>query len=55
MPTQIADIIQPKQFSDYIAENSLFSTAFFLSGVLVKKDLMQAQLAKGPNNFVIPF
>ena len=55
MPTQIADIIQPQQFTEYTVENSLVSTAFFQSGVLVRNDLMQAQLAKGSNNFVIPF
>ncbi len=53
--TQIADIIAPVQFSSYIIEETLTSTALYESGVLVKNSLMAAQLAKGSNNFTIPF
>ena len=35
MPTQISDVVVPAEFSAYIAENSLVSTALFQSGVLV--------------------
>ena len=47
MPTQIADIIVPAHFSAYIAENSMVSTAFYESGVLVKNELMQQYLQAG--------
>lgn len=36
MPTQIADIVVPSEFSVYVSENSLVSTALFESGVLVR-------------------
>src|ERR1039458_743200 len=35
MPTQIADIIVPAEFTAYIVENSLVSSALFQSGVAV--------------------
>jgi hypothetical protein len=52
--TQIADIIQPVQFTQYQLEQSMISTALFASGVLVQNGLMASQLAKGSNNFTIP-
>jgi short subunit fatty acids transporter len=52
---QIADIIVPAQFSEYILEESMVSTALYESGLIVKNSLMAAQLAKGSNNFTIPF
>jgi hypothetical protein len=42
MPTQIADVIVPSEFSAYVAENSLVSTALFDSGVLVKNPLISS-------------
>lgn len=41
---QLADIIQPEFFAEYMAFNSMTSTALFQSGVLVPNALMQAQL-----------
>ena len=41
---QLADIIQPQFFSEYMAQNSMVSTALFQSGVLVPNSLMDAQL-----------
>ncbi|MGA9673067.1 MAG: hypothetical protein WBQ94_27965 [Terracidiphilus sp.] len=52
--TQLADIIQPAQFSDYIVENSMVSTAFFQSGVALPNSLMAAELAAGSQTFTIP-
>lgn len=53
--SQIADVIVPSEFSEYTVENSLLSTAFFESGVLVPNPLIKSQLAAGSNNFNIPF
>ncbi len=56
MPTmQIADVIVPSEFSPYIIERSVVSTALFQSGVLVKNGAIADALAKGSNNFAIPF
>ena len=44
---QLADIIQPECFAEYMANNSRVSTALFQSGVLVPNALMQAQLSMG--------
>jgi hypothetical protein len=42
---QLADIIQPEFFSQYMAENSMVSTALFRSGVLVPNALMESQIS----------
>jgi len=44
---QLADIIQPEFFSEYMAENSLVSTALFQSGVLVPNSLIGLQPGMG--------
>ncbi len=53
--TQIADVVVPAEFTAYIIEQNLTSTALYQSGVLVQNGLMASQLAKGSNNFTIPF
>src|ERR1035437_7122191 len=55
MPTQISDVVVQTEFSEYVVENSLVSTALFQSGVLVPNNLIQSQLAAGSTNFTIPF
>jgi len=53
--SQIADVIVPSEFTSYIIENSMVSTALYQSGVLVKNGLMADQLELGSNNFTIPY
>jgi hypothetical protein len=52
---QIADVIVPAEFTNYIVENSLVSTALFQSGVAVRNGIMDAQLQAGPEFFTVPF
>jgi hypothetical protein len=42
---QIADVIVPSCFSNYVVENSMTSCSFFQSGVAVPNSLMAAELA----------
>ena len=49
--TQIADVIVPAQFSNYIVENSMVSTSFFQSGVAVPNSLMAAELSRRLSKF----
>ena len=51
---QLADIIQPEYFAEYMANNSMTSTALFQSGVLVPNALMQSQLSMGGDVLNIP-
>jgi hypothetical protein len=53
--TQIADIVIPAQFTAYVIENSVVSTALFLSGVAVENAEIASQLHAGAENFTIPF
>jgi hypothetical protein len=52
--TQLADVIVPEFFAEYMAQNSMTSTALFQSGVLVKNPLMEAQLGSGGDILNIP-
>src|SRR3954452_9761767 len=52
--TQIADVIVPAVFQNYITETSLVSTALFQSGVAVENGEMAAQLSAGAQSFTVP-
>lgn len=52
--TQLANVIEPQFFAEYMAENSMTSTALFRSGVLVPNTLMQAQIQMGGDILNIP-
>lgn len=54
MPVQISDVIVPAEFTPYIVENSLVSTALFRSGVAVRNGVMDAQLQAGADSFTVP-
>jgi len=51
---QLSDVIVPEYFAEYMANNSMVSTALFQSGVLVGNPLMQAQLGMGGDILNIP-
>lgn len=51
---QLADIVQPEFFANYMAENSPVSLALSTSGVVVPNSLMQAQLTQGGDTLNIP-
>jgi hypothetical protein len=55
MPTQLADVIIPDEFTAYQVENSLVSTALFQSGVAVPNGEMSSQLNAGAESFTVPF
>ncbi len=52
--TQISDVIVPAEFSSYIVENSLVSTAIFQSGVALPNALISEQLQAGSTQFTVP-
>ena len=52
---QITDVVVPAEFTAYQVENSMVSTAFFQSGVLMRNGEMQAQLNAGAQSFTVPF
>jgi hypothetical protein len=52
--TQISDVVVPEEFSAYIVENSMVSTAVFQSGVAVPNGLISGQLQAGSTQFTVP-
>ena len=55
MPTQIADVVVPAEFTAYQVENSMVTTALYQSGVAVPNGEMAAQLSAGARSFTVPF
>ena len=53
--TQISDVVVPAGFTAYQVENSMVSTAFYQSGVIVGNGEMQSQLVAGAQQFTVPF
>lgn len=53
--TQIADVIVPAQFTNYIVENSIETSALVLSGIVTRNAEIDAQLKAGAFSFTVPF
>lgn len=53
--TRLADVVVPEEFTSYIVENSVVSTAFSQSGVMVANGVMQSQLLAGANSWTQPY
>ena len=53
--TQLVDVVVPSEFSAYIVENSVTSTALLDSGVLVENGYIADALARGATSFAVPF
>lgn len=51
---QLADVIVPEVFTEYLSVNSMTSTALFRSGVLVPNQIMQADISRGGNSLNVP-
>lgn len=52
--TQLTDVVIPAEFTSYIVENSVVSTALYQSGVLVPNGVIAEQLQAGAESFTIP-
>ena len=53
--TQIADVIVPAKFTEYITVNTMEKTALVQSGVAAKNAAMLEQLTAGAQSFTVPF
>ena len=53
--TQIADIIVPQQFTNYIVQNTFERSALVMSGVATRNAVIDEQLSAGSHSFTVPF
>lgn len=53
--TRLTDVVIPQEFTDYQVMNTLEKTALVESGVMVRNDLISAQLRAGSDSFSIPY
>jgi hypothetical protein len=51
---QLSDVIVPIEFTNYIVENSLISTALYRSGVVSRNAIIAAQIQAGAESFTVP-
>jgi len=52
---QLADIIEPELFTDYVRQRTTELSAFFASGIIQQTDLMNQLVADGSTTFNVPF
>ncbi len=53
--TQIADVIVPAAFTEYVVQNSLETSALVKSGIVVRNGAIDSQLQAGADSFSVPF
>jgi hypothetical protein len=53
--TQLADVIVPSEFTDYVVQNTMEASALVQSGIVVRKGVMEDQLRAGADSFSVPF
>jgi hypothetical protein len=53
--TQLADVVIPAEFTAYTIQNSVVSSAFSQSGVMVQNGEIASQLNAGANQFTAPY
>lgn len=53
--TQLADVIVPEQFTQYITQDSIEKSALVQSGIIVRNSEIDNQLRAGADSFTIPF
>lgn len=52
--TQIADVIVPVEFTDYIVQNSVEKSALVQSGIVTRNAEIESQLRAGADSFSVP-
>ena len=53
--TQLIDIVEPAQFTNYLVQNSMEQTALVQAGILSRNSVIQDQLTAGADSFTVPF
>jgi hypothetical protein len=53
--TQLADVIIPAQFTDYIVQNTMEQSALVQSGIVQRNGVIEDQLRAGADSFSVPF
>ena len=53
--TRIADVIVPAEFTAYVTQNTMETSALVQSGIVQRNGEIEAQLSAGADNFTVPF
>ncbi|WNK19363.1 hypothetical protein P1P91_10915 [Halomonas piscis] len=51
---RLSDVIQPVEFSAYVAQNTAVKSALVQSGIMARNNAIEAQLKAGADSFTIP-
>lgn len=54
MTTRLTDIIEPAKFTEYVTKQAMEKTNLVDSGLLVRNEVIQQQLAAGAHSFTVP-
>lgn len=55
MPTRILDVIVPAEFTNYVVQNTMETSALVQSGVAARNSEIESQLRAGAESFSVPF
>ncbi len=53
--TRLTDVIVPSEFTDYVVQNTLETSALVQSGIVTRNAVIQDQLTAGAESFTVPF
>jgi hypothetical protein len=53
--TQLADVIVPSEFADYVTQNTMEQSALVQSGIVQRNGVIEDQLRAGADSFSVPF
>lgn len=53
--TQLADVIVPEEFTNYVTQNTMETSALVQSGIAARNGVIEGQLAAGADSFTVPF
>lgn len=53
--TRLADVIVPQEFTNYVVQNTMETSALVRSGIVARNGAIEAQLSAGADSFTVPF
>src|SRR6056297_1550856 len=53
--TRLTDVVVPSEFTDYVVQNTMETSALVQSGVVARNAAIEDQLTAGADSFTVPF
>ena len=53
--TRLSDVVVPEEFTDYVVQNTMETSALVQSGIVARNAVIEGQLTAGADSFTVPF